>query len=203
MTDTPETDWRARATELQGELDEAIKLMSKYAAEAGEAKGRLEMSEAAGMVDNWREHALAADTRREAAERRAATAEAALAKFTAPIATLEVAIPEPWRTFIVKLSRERDQWKERSEGSRAGRDFHFDAGVDLFEQLTAAQAQHEADQRVIEGLRRALNAAGSFFATMLTSPFWRETIDPVRGTVEKVDAQVRAALLEGGGGAAT
>lgn len=46
---------------LEGERDEAIRFMSQYAREAGEAKGRLEMSEAAGIVDGWRERANAAE----------------------------------------------------------------------------------------------------------------------------------------------
>lgn len=46
---------------LEGERDEAIRFMSQYAREAGEAKGRLEMSEAAGIVDGWRERTEAAE----------------------------------------------------------------------------------------------------------------------------------------------
>jgi len=47
------------------EAREAISLMSEYAREAGEAKGRLEMSEAAGIVDGWRERAEAAEAERD------------------------------------------------------------------------------------------------------------------------------------------
>lgn len=63
-TDDPVDDLRALLAErdvLRQERDEALKLMSQYAREAGEAKGRLEMSEAAGIVDGWRERAEAAE----------------------------------------------------------------------------------------------------------------------------------------------
>jgi len=50
------------------EAREAISLVSEYAREAGEAKGRLEMSEAAGIVDGWRERALSAEARATASE---------------------------------------------------------------------------------------------------------------------------------------
>lgn len=51
---------------LTESLREATRLMSDYARQAGEAKGRLEMSEAAGVVDMWREHAQAAEAERDA-----------------------------------------------------------------------------------------------------------------------------------------
>lgn len=64
------TSWKARAqaaetqlSALKGERDEAVRLMSLYAREAGEATGRLEMSEAAGIVDGWRERAQTAEAR--------------------------------------------------------------------------------------------------------------------------------------------
>lgn len=47
--------------EVRKARDEAAHLMSQYAREAGEATGRLEMSEAAGIVDGWRERAQAAE----------------------------------------------------------------------------------------------------------------------------------------------
>lgn len=56
--------------------DEALRQTVRYAREAGEATGRLEMSEAAGIVDGWRERALAAEARAERAEK--ALEEAAL-----------------------------------------------------------------------------------------------------------------------------
>lgn len=40
---------------LQGDLKSALRECSKWATEAGLAKGKLEMSEAAGIVDGWRE----------------------------------------------------------------------------------------------------------------------------------------------------
>ena len=48
---------------LSATLREATKLMTSYAREAGEATGRLQMSEAAGIVDGWRERAEAAEAR--------------------------------------------------------------------------------------------------------------------------------------------
>jgi hypothetical protein len=53
----------AASLKAEGERDEARRLMTQYAREAGEAKGRLEMSEAAGIVDGWRERAQAAELR--------------------------------------------------------------------------------------------------------------------------------------------
>ena len=51
----------------EGERDAAMREMSMWAREAGEAKGRLEGSEMAGAVDAWREHAEAAERQRDAA----------------------------------------------------------------------------------------------------------------------------------------
>lgn len=51
----------ARITELEGDLKAAFREISKLAREAGEAKGRLAMSEAAGIVDGWRERAERAE----------------------------------------------------------------------------------------------------------------------------------------------
>jgi len=72
---------------------EAVRLIGKLSAEAGEAKGRLEMSEAAGVVDMWREHAVAAEARAQAAEQRLKAVTEALAAITdmAP-ATQEVTL---------------------------------------------------------------------------------------------------------------
>lgn len=53
----------ARITELEGDLKAAFREISKLAREAGEAKGRLAMSEAAGIVDGWRERAERAEAR--------------------------------------------------------------------------------------------------------------------------------------------
>ena len=64
----------AELERVERERDDAIKLMSQYATEAGFAKGKLEMSEAAGVVDMWREHAQAAEARATAAEARLAEA---------------------------------------------------------------------------------------------------------------------------------
>lgn len=58
----------ARITELEGDLKAAFREISKLAREAGEAKGRLEMSEAAGIVDGWRERAERAEARCRALE---------------------------------------------------------------------------------------------------------------------------------------
>ena len=59
---------QAEVERLTRERDEAIREMGRYAAEAGEATGRLKMSEAAGIVDMWRDHAQAAEARATRAE---------------------------------------------------------------------------------------------------------------------------------------
>lgn len=41
-------------TRLRADLNAAVVEVSKWAAKAGEAQGRLEMSESAGIVDMWR-----------------------------------------------------------------------------------------------------------------------------------------------------
>lgn len=56
--------------ECRSARDEAIKLMSEYARQAGDAKGRLGMSEAAGIVEGWRERAEKAEAQRDEALRR-------------------------------------------------------------------------------------------------------------------------------------
>lgn len=58
----------ARITELEGDLKAAFREISKLAREAGEATGRLAMSEAAGIVDGWRERAERAEARCRALE---------------------------------------------------------------------------------------------------------------------------------------
>ena len=52
---------QARIAELEAELKAALREVGKHAREAGEAIGRLEMSEAAGIVEGWRERAAAAE----------------------------------------------------------------------------------------------------------------------------------------------
>ncbi len=47
--------------ELKAERDAALRECSKWATEAGFAKGKLETSELAGVVDDWRDRALAAE----------------------------------------------------------------------------------------------------------------------------------------------
>ena len=56
------TETLKRTTEA---LREATRLLTQYAREAGEAKGRLEMSEAAGIVDGWRDRAQTAERERD------------------------------------------------------------------------------------------------------------------------------------------
>lgn len=56
--------------ECRSARDEAIKLMSEYARQAGDAKGRLEMSETAGIVEGWRERTEKAEAQRDEALRR-------------------------------------------------------------------------------------------------------------------------------------
>ena len=51
----------ARAIRAEKDRDIALRECSKWAAEAGEAKGRLEASEMAGVVDGWRERAMRAE----------------------------------------------------------------------------------------------------------------------------------------------
>lgn len=67
IADAP-SEAAARITELEGDLKTAFREISKLAREAGEAKGRLEMSEAAGIVDGWRERAERAEARCRALE---------------------------------------------------------------------------------------------------------------------------------------
>lgn len=51
----------ARIEALEAERDAALKECSEWARQAGEAQGRLEMSEAAGIVEGWRERAERAE----------------------------------------------------------------------------------------------------------------------------------------------
>ena len=53
-------EWERRARE-------ALREVGKWAREAGEAKGRLEASELAGVVDGWRERAETAEAQRDEA----------------------------------------------------------------------------------------------------------------------------------------
>lgn len=54
-----------REAKLMAERDAAIRECTKWAQEAGEAKGRLEGSEIAGIVDGWREKCEALERRCE------------------------------------------------------------------------------------------------------------------------------------------
>lgn len=67
IADAP-SEAAARITELEGDLKAAFREISKLAREAGEATGRLAMSEAAGIVDGWRERAERAEARCRALE---------------------------------------------------------------------------------------------------------------------------------------
>ena len=60
--------WRSRAThaearaeKAEAERDEALRQMAVYAREAGLATGKLETSEAAGIVEGWKERAEKAE----------------------------------------------------------------------------------------------------------------------------------------------
>lgn len=77
----------ARITELEGDLKAAFREISKLAREAGEATGRLAMSEAAGIVDGWRERA-------ERAEARCRVLEEALRPFAEACAHLHPSQPD-------------------------------------------------------------------------------------------------------------
>lgn len=59
-----------RLAAVEAERDAALRECSTYARQAGEAIGRLETSEAAGIVEGWKERALVAETARDAAEYR-------------------------------------------------------------------------------------------------------------------------------------
>lgn len=66
------TDLEAEITALKAELavakhneKRALKEMGGWARDAGFAKGKLEASELAGVVDDWRERALAAEAKLE------------------------------------------------------------------------------------------------------------------------------------------
>ncbi len=52
---------QARIAELEFDVKAALREVGKHAREAGEAIGRLEMSESAGIVDGWRERAETAE----------------------------------------------------------------------------------------------------------------------------------------------
>ncbi len=67
IADAP-SEAAARITELESDLKTAFREISKLAREAGEATGRLAMSEAAGIVDGWRERAERAEARCRALE---------------------------------------------------------------------------------------------------------------------------------------
>lgn len=56
------SDLEAEVASLQAERDAALREMSKYAREAGEAIGKLEISEIAGVVEGWKDRALKAET---------------------------------------------------------------------------------------------------------------------------------------------
>lgn len=53
----------AENVKLRALAEESIRLMTKYAREAGEATGKLETSELAGVVDDWKARALKAEAR--------------------------------------------------------------------------------------------------------------------------------------------
>lgn len=77
---------------LAGERDAAIREMTTYARQAGEATGRLETSEAAGIVDGWRERAQSA----EALSRTQAEENARLREALEPFAATGVILdPKP------------------------------------------------------------------------------------------------------------
>jgi len=57
----------AALAKLQAERDEALRQMAVYAREAGLATGKLETSEAAGIVEGWKERAEKAEAERDAA----------------------------------------------------------------------------------------------------------------------------------------
>ena len=65
ITDTIELmqEMWSRAEKAERERDEAIKALSDEARNRGEAEGRLEASEMAGVVDGWKARAEAAEAK--------------------------------------------------------------------------------------------------------------------------------------------
>jgi len=57
----------ARALKAEAERDAALRECGKWATEAGFAIGKLETSELAGVVDDWKARALKAEAERDAA----------------------------------------------------------------------------------------------------------------------------------------
>jgi len=60
-------DATARALKAEAERDAALRECGKWATEAGFARGKLETSELAGVVDDWKARAIKAEAERDAA----------------------------------------------------------------------------------------------------------------------------------------
>lgn len=93
-----------RLAGMERARDSAIRLMSDYARLAGEATGKLEMSEAAGIVDGWRERA-------ERAESSLIASHAKVAELTAEVERLV----DDRHKFI----HQRDEYRVRAEAAEA------------------------------------------------------------------------------------
>ena len=72
----------ARAVKAEASYRDAVKHVAQYAREAGLATGKLEMSEAAGIVEGWMERAETAETRADDLQRRLDAVEARIAGVT-------------------------------------------------------------------------------------------------------------------------
>lgn len=70
-----------RLAQTEAERDAALREFTRLATEAGEAQGRLEMSEAAGIVDGWREKCEGMERALAEADRKLRTAGSALEPF--------------------------------------------------------------------------------------------------------------------------
>lgn len=110
---------QARIAELEGELKDALREVGKHARKAGEAIGRLEMSEAAGIVDGWRERAESAQALADRYEKALRGADEALAQITAFEADAREIMGNT-NFEIVKLRREEVRQALSSQGRHEG-----------------------------------------------------------------------------------
>jgi DNA repair exonuclease SbcCD ATPase subunit len=82
--------------EANRDLKAALRETGKWAAQAGEAKGRLEMSEAAGIVDGWRERAEAAESALSTSRERERELEKALEAVDRTLGDGDEGLPNGW-----------------------------------------------------------------------------------------------------------
>lgn len=156
IADAP-SEAAARITELEGDLKAAFREISKLAREAGEAKGRLEMSEAAGIVDGWRERAERAEARCRALREALGGLTALydddegcrkLPEYVAAVQALEGALPESpsaspaepsgWRPEV-RAFADLMEAQLRANDHKPG--WKNDSDLDLFERLGEESAE--------------------------------------------------------------